>query len=257
MGAATVRELLDLGAEITGLDVRDTDLPVKEFIKVDLADRASIDAALDRIPGPVDALFVCSGLPGATRWSGSEVFTVNFLGARHVMERTMDKLGDGGAIAGIASVAGMGFTVHQAEIMGLLTGAPSFEDGGAWCEQHLDLVADGYGFSKECLILYTMWRSTELAKRGLRINCISPGPTDTPMMPLFEEGYGKDFMRSFPKPIGRMSTPEEQAYPLIFLNSAAATYITGTNLFTDGGFVGGLMTGAVDVSAITTAPSGT
>src|SRR5438309_6349382 len=141
MGAATTRELLDLGAEITGLDVRDTDLPVKQFITVDLADRASIDAAVDQIPGPVDALFVCSGLPGATRWSGSEVFTVNFLGARHLMERTVDKLGDGGAMASIASVAGMAFTVHQAEIMGLLTAAASFEDGATWCQQHQDLVA--------------------------------------------------------------------------------------------------------------------
>jgi NAD(P)-dependent dehydrogenase (short-subunit alcohol dehydrogenase family) len=250
MGAATARELIDLGAEVTGLDIRATEVPVKEFIPVDLSDKASIDTALEQTPSRVDALFVCSGLPGATKWSGSEVFTVNFIGARHLVEVMIDKLADGGAVASIASVAGMGFQAHQAEIMELLRAASTFEDGAAWCESHPELVSDGYAFSKECLILYTMWRSTDLATRGVRINCIAPGPTDTPMMPHFEEGYGKDYMQNFPKPVGRMSRPEEQAYPLIFLNSAAASYITGVNLFTDGGFVGGLMTGALDVAAL-------
>ena len=57
-----------------------------------------------------------------------------------------------------------------------------------------------------------------LAEKGIRVNCISPGPTDTPMMADFESAYGKEFMDNFPVPLGRHSTPDEQAWPLIFLN---------------------------------------
>ena len=57
---------------------------------------------------------------------------------------------------------------------------------------------------------------------------------------------GKEFMESFPVPLGRRATPAEQAYPLLFLNSRAASYITGENLITDGGTMGAIMTGNID-----------
>jgi NAD(P)-dependent dehydrogenase (short-subunit alcohol dehydrogenase family) len=66
------------------------------------------------------------------------------------------------------------------------------------------------------------------------------------MMPDFEEFAGKEFMESFPIPLGRRSTPEQQAYPLLFLNSHAASFITGENLNTDGGTMGAIMTGSID-----------
>jgi NAD(P)-dependent dehydrogenase (short-subunit alcohol dehydrogenase family) len=66
------------------------------------------------------------------------------------------------------------------------------------------------------------------------------------MMPDFEEIAGKEFMDNFPIPLGRRATPAEQAYPLIFLNSRAASYITGENVITDGGTIGAMMTGNID-----------
>ena len=77
----------------------------------------------------------------------------------------------------------------------------------------------------------------------------APDPTQTPMMPSFESMAGKDFMDNYPIPLGRRSTPDEQAYPLIFLNSKAASFITGENLITDGGTTGAIMTGTIDMQA--------
>ena len=57
-------------------------------------------------------------------------------------------------------------------------------------------------------------------------------------------------MDNYPKPIGRNSTAEEQGWTLAFLNSDAASYVNGENLFTDGGCAGGLMTGSIDGSAL-------
>ncbi len=126
----------------------------------------------------------------------------------------------------------------------------------AWVEERSGTEGfEPYSFSKMCSIVYTLSRAASLTKEtGIRINCISPGPTDTPMMSHFVENVGKEFMDNYPKPIGRNSTAEEQAWPLVFLNSAAASYISGENLYTDGGTAGGLMTGAIDPSSL--APSG-
>jgi NAD(P)-dependent dehydrogenase (short-subunit alcohol dehydrogenase family) len=247
MGEATTRALLELGAEVVGLDVTATALPVHQFLDVDLADRTSIDGALCLIEGEIDALFVCSGLPGGTRWSPLEVVAVNFLGPRHLIEGLVPQIRSSGAIAAISSVAGMGFTANLPAILELLVDAPDYETGRVWAESHADLLEDGYGLSKQCLITYTLWRSFGLAtERGARINCISPGPTSTPMFPHFEEAAGKQYMDEFPRPLGRNSTPEEQANALLFLNSAAASYITGHNLLTDGGFIAARMTGQLD-----------
>ena len=76
------------------------------------------------------------------------------------------------------------------------------------------------------------------------------------MMPDFEAHVGKAFMDNFPVPLGRRATPAEQAYPLLFLNGRAASYITGENLITDGGTMGAIMTGNIDPAIFAGAGAG-
>src|SRR5262245_66018726 len=63
MGAATAQILVDLGARVTALDIKPTDVPVARFVEVDLRDPKAIDAADASIDGPVNNLFSCAGLP--------------------------------------------------------------------------------------------------------------------------------------------------------------------------------------------------
>ena len=94
-------------------------------------------------------------------------------------------------------------------------------------------------------------RSFTLAPQGIRINCLNPGPTDTPMMPHFEKAVGKDFMANFPKPLwGRNARPDEQAWPLLFLNSPRSSYVTGVQFDADAGFKAGIFTGQIDPSVL-------
>ena len=65
------------------------------------------------------------------------------------------------------------------------------------------------------------------------------------MMPAFEDFAGAQLIDLFARGLGRRSTPEEQAYACIFLNSAAASYINGENLVTDGGTMSALLTGRI------------
>jgi NAD(P)-dependent dehydrogenase (short-subunit alcohol dehydrogenase family) len=81
--------------------------------------------------------------------------------------------------------------------------------------------------------------AVELAPRGIRVNAVSPGPIETPMMTKLGMPADKldDFKVSFAAriPIGRFGTPEEIANAVAFLGSAEASFITGANLVADGG----------------------
>ena len=139
-----------------------------------------------------------------------------------------------------------------AEVKPLLD-TPDHAAAKAWVEEKVKAEEnfEPYTFSKMCTIVYTLTRGVSLPReRGVRINCVSPGPTDTPMMKHFVEQTSQDFMDAFPKPLGRNSTAEEQAWVLAFLCSDAAGTMNGENVFTDGGFAGGLWTGAIDPSAL-------
>jgi NAD(P)-dependent dehydrogenase (short-subunit alcohol dehydrogenase family) len=249
MGAATVEVLSQLGAEVHVIDLKDPPREVASIQKVDLRDPEATSQAIEKIGGKLHALFNCAGLPGPP-FSDLDTITVNFLAARHLAHLCASRMAPGGAIVSISSTGGMGWTQSIEKWLPLIK-TKDFTEGRAWCEAHPDVIATGYAPSKEALIIWTLWEACNLAKAGIRLNCTSPGPTDTPMMPAFEELMGKEFMDSFPIPLGRRSTPEEQAWPLVFLNSDAASYITGENFVTDGGTLGGLLTGALDLSVLT------
>jgi len=125
-----------------------------------------------------------------------------------------------------------------------------FAAARAWCEEHPKELANAYGLSKEAINAYTAFRSFNLAKDKIRINCVNPGPTDTPMMPEFEKAVGKKYMDDFPVPLGRHAVAEEQAWPMVFLNSPRSSFVTGLQFDCDGGFKGGLFTGQIDPTVL-------
>src|SRR5689334_22934030 len=87
MGEATARLLLQLGAEVHGLDYKPTSLKLASFTQVDLRDPSAIDAAAKKIGGKVDALFNCAGLPQTS--PALDVKKVNYAGTRRLTERVL------------------------------------------------------------------------------------------------------------------------------------------------------------------------
>lgn len=248
MGEATARLLLDLGAEVHGLDYKSSALPLASFNTVDLRDAASIEAGVAAIGGKVDALFNCAGLPQS--FPPMDVMKVNFIGLRHLTEQVLPLMASGGAIANIASTGGMGWSRRIPTNMEFVT-TKGFDAAVAWCEAHLeDVIREGYSFSKENVIVWTQFMGAHLIKKGIRINCTLPSPTQTPMMATFHAASGKDVVDAAAEPMGRYSTPEEQAGGLVLLNSALASIVNGVVLPVDGGFMGGVATGQVDLSVM-------
>jgi len=248
MGESTAKLLLSLGAEVHGLDYKSSTLPLASFNIVDLREPASIEAGVAAIGGKVDALFNCAGLPQS--FPAMDVMKVNFIGLRHLTEQVLPLMGEGGAIASIASTGGLGWSRRIPTNMEFVT-TKGFDAAIAWCEAHLeDTIKEGYSFSKENVIVWTQFMGAHLIKQGIRINCTLPSPTQTPMMAAFHAASGKEVVDAAAEPMGRYSTPEEQAGGLVLLNSALASVVNGVVLPVDGGFMGGVATGQVDLSVM-------
>ncbi|HZM32022.1 MAG TPA: SDR family oxidoreductase [Acidimicrobiales bacterium] len=253
MGAAAAELAQDAGAEVVVMDRAEVTLPGVKAIRLDLSDKASIDAAVEECGGPVHALFSCAGVADGT--PGIE--RINFIGHRHLIDRLVDgdMLPRGSAIGLISSAAGFGWQANLERLTEYLD-IGDFDAAAAWARENGK--AD-YMWSKLSINAYVAREATAFLKRGVRINAILPGPTDTPLARANEElwlGFGADYRAE----VGiEASTPLEQAYPLVFLCSEAARGITGITLVTDAGYFSAGITGsfpaaspAVDFLANTT-----
>ncbi len=94
-----------------------------------------------------------------------------------------------------------------------------------------------YGAAKAGTVNLVTVMAVELARYGIRVNCISPGPTDTQQsVDLVGEERMASFRQAFPVcPMNRMGRPEEMAAAFSYLASEDASYVTGVNLVIDGG----------------------
>jgi NAD(P)-dependent dehydrogenase (short-subunit alcohol dehydrogenase family) len=238
MGAATARLLVELGARVTALDVQPVELAGATSIAIDLRSKDSIDSVAEAITEPVDALFSVAGLPGPP-FSDLDTTIVNFVGARHLIESLVPGMPAGSAVACVASNAGLGWQTELEKLLPLVT-TTGFDQAVAWIEANPeDMAANmGYLYSKKLTNAWVSWRAPQLiSERGIRLNNTNPGPTQTAMMPAFEDFAGKEMIDAFVGPSGRRSTPEEQAWPLLFLNSPRASYVAGEAFHVDAGFL--------------------
>jgi NAD(P)-dependent dehydrogenase (short-subunit alcohol dehydrogenase family) len=231
MGAAAAELALDAGADVVVMDHADVKLAGAETIRVNLADKASIDAAVDACGGPVHALLACAGVADGT--PGIE--KINFIGHRHLIDRMLDagKLGRGASIGFISSAAGLGWEKNLGLLAELLA-TPDFDAAVAWVREH---EMANYFWMKQAVCAYVASQAFPMLKRGIRINAVCPGPTDTPLAQANKDvwlAFGADYR----KELGiEASTPMEQAYPLLFLCSKAASAINGITLITDAGYM--------------------
>jgi NAD(P)-dependent dehydrogenase (short-subunit alcohol dehydrogenase family) len=108
-----------------------------------------------------------------------------------------------------------------------------FDAAARWAQEH---GKTDYMWSKQAICAYVAREAMSFLKRGIRINAICPGPTDTPLAQANKEmwlGFGSDYRAE----VGvEAATPLQQAYPLVFLCSDAAVAVTGTTMITDAGY---------------------
>ncbi|MBN51111.1 MAG: hypothetical protein CMN85_16385 [Spongiibacteraceae bacterium] len=236
MGAAATQLLIDAGANVYALDIGEVTAPATKAFKVNIMDKASIDAAIAELPGNIFGLFNCAGVAHPPT-PAYETIMINFVGLRYLTEQLLPRISAGGGVASIASTAGMGWKGNLDFVREFLA-QDSFEAASDWLKAgKADSQADAYGFSKQCIIVYTLQMAGELAKQHKRINCIAPSPTESAFMDsLSSAGIGKDVTSLFCPSNGDFATGADMGQALIAINSKLGGFISGCVIPVDYGY---------------------
>jgi NAD(P)-dependent dehydrogenase (short-subunit alcohol dehydrogenase family) len=240
MGAAAAKTAAALGAQVVVMDYAPVDYAVAQAISVDLSDRSSIDSALEQLDGPIDAIFSAAGVA-----DGPKVMRINFIGHRHLIERMVGdgQLPRGSAICFISSVAGIGWENDLPRIQEFLA-TPDYEAADAWISAHEAEYVNSYPFSKQAINTYVATQAFPFLKKGVRINAICPGPTDTPLAQANADLW-LTFAQDYRDATGcEVHTPEQMGNAMVFLNCDAAAGISGITLLVDSGHVMASSTGS-------------
>ncbi len=232
IGLETAGLIKKLGGYVVGVDVNKTTDHVDELYIADLSDEDTIDALIHALPSGIDGIANIAGLPPTA--PAELVLKVNLVGLKYFTVGMLDKLNDGASIVNLASLAGFGWSqsVDQIKAAEYLT----FDEVAEFVERHGVGNEGGrsYFFSKEALVVWTMQNRWTWRDRGIRMNTVSPGPVDTPILKDFLETLGEraeEDMRVMDRP----GAPADVAPVVAFLLSDMTHWIRGTNIPVDGG----------------------
>ncbi|MCP4329735.1 MAG: SDR family oxidoreductase [Alphaproteobacteria bacterium] len=230
IGAATAAELKRQGAAVIGVDLTQAEA-VDEFFLADLSDPESIDELAAALPTALDGLCNIAGLPPT--FPPEQVLRVNVLGLKRLTYGLVEKFADGAAITNLASLAGSGWA-DSIETIDALEAVDDFDALAAFCATHDVTGARSYFLSKEAIVVWTMRHRWTWRDRGIRMNAISPGPVETPILADFLDSLGDRAARVMAL-MDRPGRPADIAPIVAFLQSDGAAWLRGANLTADGG----------------------
>lgn len=240
IGLETAKILTEQGAEVLGVDVNKNFDHVEEFYRADLSDGRTVDALIDALPDGIDGLVNNAGLP-PTR-PADKLLAVNYVSLKRLTEGLIDKMNDGASIVNVASVAGIGWPDNLDACRAALDlDYPGIDDFIArW-----GVSSEGgrsYFFSKEALIVWTMLNRWTWRDKGIRMNCVSPGPVNTPIIGDFLETLGARAEEDR-KIMDRPGEADDIAPVIAFMLSDLTAWIRGTDIPVNGGLSSHILLG--------------
>jgi NAD(P)-dependent dehydrogenase (short-subunit alcohol dehydrogenase family) len=228
IGLATAKQFVNEGAYVFVTGRRDSELAaaVKEIgrnvtgVQGDVSNLGDLDrlfAQIKREKGTLDVVFANAGVATyapfgkITEEHYDSIFNINVKGLLFTVQKALPLLPDGASIILNASiVASKGLTANSV-----------------------------YSATKAAVRSFARTWTTDLKDRRIRVNAVSPGPIDTPGLNnlVASSGAGDQRLKALANsiPLGRLGTPDEIAKAVVFLASDDSSYITGTELFVDGG----------------------
>jgi NAD(P)-dependent dehydrogenase (short-subunit alcohol dehydrogenase family) len=229
IGLATAKQFVNEGAYVFIIGRRDSELAaaVKEIgrnvtgIQGDVSNLGDLDrlfAQIKQEKGRLDIVFANAGVAKyapfgeITEEFYDSILDINVKGLLFTVQKALPLLPDGASIILNASIVGS---------KGLPTNSV-------------------YSATKAAVRSFARTWTMDLKDRRIRVNAVSPGSTETPglddLLASSETGHQRLKMISNSVPLGRLGTPDEIAKAVVFLASDDSSYVTGTELFVDGGF---------------------
>ncbi len=229
IGLATAKRFVNEGAYvfITGRRKLRLNAAVKEIgrnvtgVRGDVSNLADLDRLFTQIEREKDKLDIVFANAGIARYTPfgtiteeyyDSVFDINVKGLLFTVQKALPLMPDGASIILNASVVAS-------------KGLPT---------------SSVYAATKAVVRSFARTWTTDLKDRRIRVNAVSPGLTDTPGLSelLASSEAGEQVLRMFSNtvPLGRLATPDEIAKAVVFLASDDSSYVTGSELFVDGGF---------------------
>ncbi|AKE88935.1 MULTISPECIES: SDR family NAD(P)-dependent oxidoreductase [Rhodococcus] len=205
------------------LDLAAAEATAKEYpelitaLPVDIADRAQVDELRERTHAEVGVPNVLVNAAGwdrtdqflnATPEFAQKVVAINYLGPVHVCSAFLPGIieaGNGGRVINLASDAGRVGSSGESI----------------------------YAGAKGGVIALTKSLAREMARHGINVNCVCPGPTDTPLFQAQDEKLKAALIKAIP--FRRLARPDEVAAPVLFFASEAASFVTGQVISVSGG----------------------
>lgn len=245
IGARTAELAAEAGANVIGIDINPPAEAIGTFHQADLADPASVKALVDALPGDIDALCNIAGLSGQV--GAVPTISVNFFGLRALSVGLAPKIVDGGAVVNVASIAGFGWRENLARAKAIVA-VEGYPDVAEVLTANGVANEEGYPVSKELLLLwnYQAAHSDLFKSRSIRVNAVSPGPVETPILTQFREVLGDERVDSDIARVGRAGNAQDIAPTVLFLCSDDARWINGANLAVDGGLEASVLAEVMD-----------
>jgi NAD(P)-dependent dehydrogenase (short-subunit alcohol dehydrogenase family) len=210
--------LAKLGSAAIGLDRAEAD------IVCDLSDAEAIATAAEGITAPLSGIAHVAGLPGTA--DPAMILAVNTHAPKLLTQALLPKLVDGANIVAVSSVTALRCEWSPDQLDALLDGtAPPAMEG-----------VRAYELSKAALNRWVLQTAVELRHRSIRVNSVSPGPVETPILADFEASIGKDRIDAAADMVGRHATPDDIADVIAFLLSDASRWVNGSDVKADGGY---------------------
>lgn len=238
MGKATTEILVELGARVYALDLNECTVPgIEKYIATNLSKKESVDAAWAEIPEHVDCFFGVAGLSGA-KTDYMTTFNCDYTSNWYTTETYLKKrMSAGGSIVYVSSTAGLNWLKYQKEEERVLK-ADSWEaiEAAVVDLAKISPSTFAYMYAKRCISYYAAKQAVEMGKMGVRVNTVLPGSTNTGMKDEFEKmAGGEEALLKEAGTAGRLATPEEMGWPIVFLGSAVASFVSGVEFNVDAG----------------------
>jgi NAD(P)-dependent dehydrogenase (short-subunit alcohol dehydrogenase family) len=229
IGLATAKRFVNEGAYVFITGRRDAELAaaVKEIghdatgVQGDVSNLSDLDRLFEQIKrdkGKLDIVFANAGVAKYAHFGEiseelyDSIFDINVKGLLFTVQKALPLMPDGASIVLNASVVGS-------------KGLPS---------------NSVYSATKAAIRSFARTWTTDLKDRHIRVNAVSPGATDTPgsrqLLASSQVGEQRRKMISTSVPLGRLGIPDEVAKAVVFLASDDSSYVSGVELFVDGGF---------------------